>query len=232
METFFGIVLIILAIVFWKHLFMGLLGAFIFGLIGAIFGETGASIGAVIGFISGIGAANDEEKKKKEEAEGGAKPEPEINRSKTTSSSSRTSSGDSNAQLIRCPGCAKKIRVALPLKRPSGKCPACSTKFQLSVDGSGKVRIGQAQGRQQSHGAEREEPKARSGASTADYYAVLGVAASATPDEVRAAYRKKIREYHPDRVAGLGEKLREMANEESRIINNAYSMLKAAGLAS
>lgn len=232
METFFGIILLILAIVFWKYLLMGLFGAFIFGLIGAIFGETGASIGALIGFLGGIGAANDKKKEKKAEAEVASKPEAEVRKSHTTGSSSRASSSNGNAQIIRCPECTKKVRVGLPLKRPTGKCPACSAKFDLSVDGSGKVQIDQAQRREKRYGDNREEPKARSGESTADYYAVLGVAPTATPDEVRTAYRKKIREYHPDRVAGLGEKLQEMANDESRSINKAYSMLKAAGLAS
>jgi DnaJ-class molecular chaperone len=56
---------------------------------------------------------------------------------------------------------------------------------------------------------------------------VLGVSSNAGEQEIRAAYREKIKQYHPDRVAGLGEKLRIVAEQEAQKINAA----KAEGLA-
>ena len=35
--------------------------------------------------------------------------------------------------------------------------------------------------------------------------------------------------YHPDKVSGLGEKLRKVAEEESKLINVAYQTLKSKG---
>lgn len=216
MNIFIGIVLLLVVIAFWRHVLYVLLGVVIFGLVGSIFGDTGRAIGAIIGFIGGIGAANDYDTPED-------KPKQESNTSRRESPES-----DSSSQVVRCPNCIKKIRIPIPLKRPTGRCPACDSVFLVAMDSFGRIKISVEE---REHGSHNER-KGQSVSSTADYYALLGLSPSATPDEIKLAYRKRIREYHPDRVAGLGEKLRDMANEESKVINHAYSMLKAAGLAS
>lgn len=35
--------------------------------------------------------------------------------------------------------------------------------------------------------------------------------------------------YHPDKVSGLGDKLQQVAEEETKLINAAYQNLKKAG---
>lgn len=55
---------------------------------------------------------------------------------------------------------------------------------------------------------------------------VLGVSTTSTDDEVRSAYRKKCKEYHPDLVASLGPKIRQVAEEELKRVNEAYSAIK------
>lgn len=52
---------------------------------------------------------------------------------------------------------------------------------------------------------------------------MLGTAPDASPDVIKAAYYERLEEYHPTRVAHLGERLRDMADEESIAINLAYA---------
>ena len=52
------------------------------------------------------------------------------------------------------------------------------------------------------------------------YYALLGVTARASQEEIRAAFRKKAREFHPD-VCNRFD-----AEEMFKLLNRAYSTLK------
>jgi DnaJ like chaperone protein len=63
-------------------------------------------------------------------------------------------------------------------------------------------------------------------------YNILGISENASIEEIKSAYRKKMMEYHPDRTGGLGEKLRVLAEEEAKKINNAYEkIMKEKGAA-
>ncbi len=61
-------------------------------------------------------------------------------------------------------------------------------------------------------------------------YTVLGVTMGATDDEVKKAYRKLAREYHPDVVTnkGMGEDFQKFAAEKMRAVNAAYDSVKEA----
>ena len=58
------------------------------------------------------------------------------------------------------------------------------------------------------------------------YRAVLDLEGEATPERVRLAYKRMIAAYHPDKVAGLGAKLRHLAEEETKAINEAYAFFR------
>jgi len=58
--------------------------------------------------------------------------------------------------------------------------------------------------------------------SPTDWSQVLGVSPSATSQEINAAYRRKIAEYHPDKVAQMGPEIRALAERRSQEINAAY----------
>lgn len=57
------------------------------------------------------------------------------------------------------------------------------------------------------------------------YYAILGVPRSADQAAIRAAYRRQMALYHPDKVAALGIELQKVAGERTKEINAAYDVL-------
>ena len=59
-----------------------------------------------------------------------------------------------------------------------------------------------------------------------DAYEILGVARSASSDAIQAAYRAQMKQYHPDKVAHLGEALQKLALERSQEIQRAYQQLR------
>ena len=59
-------------------------------------------------------------------------------------------------------------------------------------------------------------------AEEAAWFDVLGLAPSATIDEVREAYRVQIKQNHPDRVHGMSPLFRELAEAETKKLNAAY----------
>lgn len=66
-----------------------------------------------------------------------------------------------------------------------------------------------------------------------DALEILGLRASATKDDISAAYRKLVKLYHPDRLRGLGvsPKKIEFAAEKLSEINSAYRVLMTAAKA-
>jgi len=54
---------------------------------------------------------------------------------------------------------------------------------------------------------------------------VLGLNIGASPEEIKAAYRKLSMKYHPDKVAHLGQEFRQVAEEKMKEINAAYQFL-------
>lgn len=57
-------------------------------------------------------------------------------------------------------------------------------------------------------------------------YSILGIDPGATDEEIKKVYRKMAIEYHPDKVAYLGEDVQNKAKEKFQKINEAYESIK------
>jgi len=58
------------------------------------------------------------------------------------------------------------------------------------------------------------------------WYQVLEVSPSASMDQIEAAYKRRMSEYHPDKVARMGQEIREVAERKCKQINAAYALAK------
>jgi len=74
--------------------------------------------------------------------------------------------------------------------------------------------------------AKPERPERSAAPANEDPYAVLGVAPRVTDAELEQAYRRRMSEYHPDRVASAAKEIRDMADQRAREINQAYDRIK------
>jgi DnaJ-domain-containing protein 1 len=70
----------------------------------------------------------------------------------------------------------------------------------------------------------REGPARPAPHGTMPWYVVLDVDRSASRAEITAAYRTRISQYHPDKVARMGPEIRALAESKSAEINAAYKV--------
>lgn len=74
---------------------------------------------------------------------------------------------------------------------------------------------------QERSGPTREEASERA----FDPHEILGITSSASRETIRAAYKARMKEYHPDKVAHLGEELQALAHQKALEIQRAYQQL-------
>lgn len=65
--------------------------------------------------------------------------------------------------------------------------------------------------------------------SSVDPYTLLEVSPRASPEEIKAAYKRAVARYHPDKVTHLGKEFQELAHKKLLAIQHAYEALQGKG---
>lgn len=60
-----------------------------------------------------------------------------------------------------------------------------------------------------------------------DPYTLLDVSPQASPQEIKAAYKRAVARYHPDKVAHLGREFQDLAHKKLLAIQQAYEILQS-----
>lgn len=77
----------------------------------------------------------------------------------------------------------------------------------------------------QPENASSPEPEPHQNDPIDDACRVLQVGRPFTSEELRNAYRLQMSKYHPDKVSGLGQELRDLAESKAKDINHAFNLL-------
>ena len=117
--------------------------------------------------------------------------------------------------VLICPTCMTKMRISIPINNSRGSCGKCKSIFILKGNHEGDIW------------AEQVGP---SSMELSAALSLLGLTDEATSKDIKSAYRKKISEYHPDKVQSLGEKIKKTALEETQKLNIALELLKRNGM--
>jgi len=138
-----------------------------------------------------------------------------------------------NAEIIeiyvRCPG--RSGGLALQHATRCGGRERCAvSRRQKRREAEQKRR--RAEQQREAQRKRRREHKRLATQIQTDWWIVLGVAPSASKDEIVRKYRHKVKQCHPDRLLGLAPELLELAEERTKALNGAYEKaMRARGYA-
>ncbi|WP_420209147.1 J domain-containing protein [Candidatus Electronema sp. JC] len=129
--------------------------------------------------------------------------------------------------VISCFSCDKKLRISFPFKSPIFRCPSCNIFYEIKTINSNIGRkiflLNNCANKNSNENKqnERELPE-----NVKSSLRILDIDYNSSWEDIKFQYRKCMSEYHPDKVAHLGVDLRRLAEEKTKIYNDAYNILR------
>lgn len=118
-----------------------------------------------------------------------------------------------------CMRCGQKLRLRRFQVNHTIRCPKCEARYRGRMDLQGRLRIEPEPERK------RERPKREETGNLAGYYKTLELPRNADLQMLRRAYRKMMKQYHPDLYATAEPAKRALVEEKAKQINEAYHAL-------
>lgn len=123
-------------------------------------------------------------------------------------------------RLINCPACNVNIRVPNPVPTAIIRCKACNVRLSIKQDNHGTVHVLLLNNEKA-----KEEQSSGMPMTLEDAAKILGVSIHDDLSIIKNAWRILRGQYHPDKLNQMGDKLKELAELESKKINKAYQIL-------
>lgn len=121
--------------------------------------------------------------------------------------------------IIKCEGCGQKLRIKIDPETQEFNCPSCKAKFHASFS-AGVLSVVFVK----SNGIKKDEDQVT--LTLKDAYKLFEADETSPWEQIELTRRRLIQQYHPDKVAALGPKLREVADKEGKRINLAFALLR------
>ena len=125
-------------------------------------------------------------------------------------------------KVISCQNCGQGLRIELSEAKRAQYCPSCKATFTTAFQ-DGVLSVLFEGTKQESGKPQNEQPL---NVSLGDAYRLFGADQATAWEEIELTRRRLVQQYHPDKVAALGSKLREVAEVEAKRINIAFDMLR------
>lgn len=98
-------------------------------------------------------------------------------------------------------------------------------KFMLSKSAVGFGRTGTTDSRQPTvNGVDSASDDSSSQQAQRSWWEILDIDAAASVEEIRAAFQRKMSQYHPDKMMALGEDFVASSTKKTQEINQAYKL--------
>ena len=135
---------------------------------------------------------------------------------------SRSKEDDDEVIRFKCGNCQVWLSVKLDQICNGHRCPKCKTIYRITEQqAKPRAYLIMPVMEQKSRPEEkRDVPR-----SVCNSFAFFGLDPACSSDDLRTAFRHKMTQYHPDKVAHMAPEFRQVAEEKSKEINCHYDVI-------